>query len=110
MKRYVLHDGRAVDLSGLGEAESLYLDWLRARLRAGETYEAIAPAVFGPGAFPLLAPTEVEEVARDLLARASDAPARRRDRDEGLRAGILTVTLAAERLGISRAAVIKAIR
>src|SRR5262249_55645592 len=89
----------------LRPAEEIYLRWLRVRIDAGEPYEAIAPAVIGPGAYPLFAQEPVGRVAIDLLARMADAPARRE-----ARSGILTVTEAAKRLGISRVAVIKAIR
>jgi hypothetical protein len=107
MKNHVLRDGRVVDLSTLTVAEEMYLLWLRARIDAGEAYEAVAPAVIGPGAYPSFAQKGVGEVAVDMLARMGDAPARR---DRGGRAGILTVTEVAKRLGISRVAVIKAIR
>jgi hypothetical protein len=85
----------------------MYLLWLRARIDAGEAYEAVAPAVVGPGAYPSFAQERVGEVAVDLLTRMGDAPARR---EADGRTGILTVTEAAKRLGISRVAVIKAIR
>jgi hypothetical protein len=106
MKNHVLRDGRVVDLSELAVPEEMYLLWLRARIDANEPYEAVAPAVLGPAAYPLFAQPKVSEVAMDLLARMTGAPPRR---DEG-KSGILTVTEASKRLGISRVAVIKAIR
>ncbi|HJZ87284.1 MAG TPA: helix-turn-helix domain-containing protein [Polyangia bacterium] len=109
MKRHLLRDGRAVDVSALSEPEQLYLRWLSVRIGAGEPYEAVAPAVIGPGAYPLFASAPLSEVAFDLLARMRDAPAARRA-GEMASTGILTVTEAARRLGISRVAVIKAIR
>jgi len=107
MKNHVLRDGRVVDLSELAVPEEMYLLWLRARIDANEPYEAIAPAVLGPAAYPLFAQPKVMEVATDLLGRCADAPPRR---DPAGKTGILTVTEAAKRLGISRVAVIKAIR
>ena len=107
MKNHVMRDGRVVDLASLTVPEEMYLLWLRARIEAGEAYEAVAPAVIGPGAYPLFSQEPVGEVAADLLARMADAP-QKRDVDQ--RAGILTVTETAKRLGISRVAVIKAIR
>ena len=106
MKNHVLRDGRVVDLSPLSVPEEMYLLWLQARVEAGEPYEAVAPAVIGPGAYPLFAQETVGQVATDLLARMGDAPQKHVDG----RTGILTVTEAAKRLGISRVAVIKAIR
>src|SRR5438552_16196885 len=107
MKNHVLRDGRVVDLSPLSVPEEMYLLWLRARIDAGEDYEAVAPAVIGPGAYPLFTQAMVGQVAMDLLARMADAPTRR---EVDGRTGILTVTETAKRLGISRVAVIKAIR
>lgn len=106
MKNHVLRDGRVVDLASLTVPEEMYLLWLRARVDAGEAYEAVAPAVIGPGAYPLFTQEAVGQVALDLLGRTADAPQKK---DDG-RAGILTVTETAKRLGISRVAVIKAIR
>jgi hypothetical protein len=107
MKNHVLRDGRVVDLSELAVPEEMYLLWLRARIEANEPYDAIAPAVLGPAAYPLFAQQKVAEVAMDLLGRMEGAPTRR---DPDGRTGILTVTEASKRLGISRVAVIKAIR
>jgi hypothetical protein len=109
MKPHQLRDGREVDLSSLTPAEQLYLAWLRARIEAGEVYEAVAPAVGGPGAYPLFAQAKVHDVALDLLARMPDAPPQK-GRNRASTTGLLTVTEAAARLGISRVAVIKAIR
>src|SRR5690348_9263677 len=106
MKNHVLRDGRVVDLASLTVPEEMYLLWLRARVDAGEAYEAVAPAVIGPGAYPLFTQEAVGQVALDLLARMADAPQKQDDVDT--RAGILTVTETAKRLGISRVAVIKA--
>src|SRR5215471_10519616 len=107
MKNHVLRDGRVVDLSPLTVPEEMYLLWLRARVEAGEPYEAVAPAVIGPGAYPLFAQETVGQVALDMLTRMGDAPQKR---EHDSRTGILTVTEASKRLGISRVAVIKAIR
>ena len=107
MKNHVLRDGRVLDLHALTVPEEMYLSWLRARIDAGEAYEAVAPAVIGPGAYPLFAQASVGQVATDLLTRMRDAPSQKAA--DG-RIGILTVTEAARRLGISRVAVIKAIR
>ena len=107
MKNHVLRDGRVVELASLAVPEEMYLLWLRARIDAGEAYEAVAPAVIGPGAYPVFAQEIVGQVALDLLARMADAPEKR---EVDSRAGILTVTETAKRLGISRVAVIKAIR
>jgi hypothetical protein len=106
MKNHVLRDGRVVELASLSVPEEMYLLWLRARIDAGESYEAVAPAVIGPGAYPLFTQETVGLVALDLLGRMEDAP----EREIDSRAGILTVTETAKRLGISRVAVIKAIR
>jgi hypothetical protein len=103
-----LRDGREIDLARLAPVERLYVSWLQVRIAAGEPYDAIAPAVLGPGAYPTLIGGLVEELARELIAGVRDAP--RAARGEAAAAGILTVTEAAGRLGISRAAVIKAIR
>src|SRR5262249_30172311 len=123
---YVLLDGTKLSLAGLAASESRFLKDLLRMARNDEDYFEIYAKACGPGSIalrgrsgltPELARTALYLAARDLATRAGIhqhlilAPEHETRRSEVPADGsTVSVTQAAEMLGISRAAVHKAIR
>lgn len=125
-RRYVLLDGSKVSLAGLTAKESIFLKDLLRMARKDEDYFDIYARACGPGSIALrghsgltraLAETPLYLAARDLATRAGIqqhlilAPEHEARRHQLPTDGsTVSVTQAAEILGISRAAVHKAIQ
>lgn len=120
--KYKLLKGESVDLSKLPKADLEYLVDLSRRAVDDEDYATLAVAVKGRGAYPLrggrwvtkeIQESDLYRVAADVVDRVGIrqgmiAP----DDDDRVTAvdQIVGVTEAAEMLGITRAAVVKAVR
>lgn len=119
--RYVSREGRILDLKQLPDADALFLRWLDARAAAGESYHSLLPSVSGPGGYlaanlveeePELRRRPVYRATMDLLTRVAKRDGVKLPRgalDPG-RGGVHSVTDVAQDLGISRAAVVRAIQ
>lgn len=116
---YRLLDGRKLDLRGLSRADLEFVLDLQARALAGEDFFTLEMSVCGRGAYPLkgsprvtseVHATKLFRVAEDVAFRTGIlqgflAPAGARAPDK-----LVGVADAAKRLGISRAAVVKALK
>ena len=113
---YRFENGRALQLETLSEADAYFLRWLDARVARGDSYYALLPAVQGPGAYVTETRSSRGRVTAadatfDLMRRAAARDGIVLPKATGEHAeGFLSVTEAATRLDISRAAVVKAIR
>ena len=117
---YELLDGAKVDLGGLPGEDLVFLLDLQRRAMAEEDYFELERRVCGPGAYPLKGSARVtSEVHATPLFRVAEDVAFRVGIRQGFLApdrggelvpaeGILSVTEAAQELGISRSAVVKA--
>lgn len=120
--KYRLLDGSVVALSGLPREDLAFLLDLQRRAMENEDYFDLERAVCGPGAYPLKgSPRVTREVHRTPLFRVAEDIAFRVGIDQGVLApneeddlvpteGIMSVTEAAEELGITRSAVVKAVQ
>lgn len=118
--RYRLLDGEEVDLGPLPKGDLTFLLDLQRRAMEDEDYFDLERAVCGPGAYPLKGvPRVTSAVHRTRLFRVSEDIAYRAGIRQGVIApnkadelvpteGIMSVSEAAEELGITRSAVIKA--
>jgi excisionase family DNA binding protein len=125
-KTHVLVSGERVDLGDLDREEIEFLRSLGAMARRGVSYFEIARVAVGPGSPALqglsrvtrrIVDSTLYRVARDIATRAGMSQGlilepgyedlRRRIPDDG---SLMSVVQAAELIGISRAAVYKAIR
>ncbi|HEV8322488.1 MAG TPA: hypothetical protein VG389_12810 [Myxococcota bacterium] len=114
-------DGKDFDLRTMTEADACFLRWLDARAAAGESYPALLPSVTGPGGYllnnaerpdPRVRTRPVFRAAMDLLARVAERDGLKLPKAvvDGTRGGVHSVTDAARELGITRAAVVRAIQ
>ncbi len=117
--RYVTRDGRNIDLGEMPEPDALFLRWLDARAGAGESYAMLLPSVSGPGGYlaanlvemdPDLRRRPVYRATLDLLARVARRDGIRLPKGAFEGGGVHSVTDVARDLGISRAAVVRAIQ
>ena len=117
---YELLNGTVVELDELDNADLAFLLGLQRRAMAGDDYFDLERDVCGPGAYPLKGSPRVTQeihdtplflVAEDVayrLAIQQGVMAPNIDDGLGQTEGIMSVTEAAEHLGISRSAVVKA--
>jgi excisionase family DNA binding protein len=126
MKRYKLLDGRGVDLGRLGAPEQRFLRDLQRMARADVSYFEIYRLAVGPGSLAMGGANRIDGrivgsplylAARDIATRAGIKQGLILDPGfEGERArapgdaSMMSVTQAAEFIGITRAAVYKAVR
>lgn len=118
--KYQLLDGETLDLSALPRDDLEFLLALMRRAMEDEDYFSLERAVCGPGAYPLKGSARVtREIHDSPLFRAAEDIADRAGIRQGALApdpgdervpteDIVSVTEAAERLGVTRSAVIKA--
>jgi excisionase family DNA binding protein len=119
---YRLLDGGMVAVDNLPREDLAFLLDLQRRAMEGEDYFDLERAVCGPGAYPLKgSPRVTREVHRTPLFRVAEDIAYRVGIEQGFLApneeddlvpteGIMSVSEAAEELGITRSAVVKAAR
>ena len=117
---YQLLDGDVIDLGMLPREDLAFLLDLQRRAMEDEDYFDLERAVCGPGAYPLKdSPRVTREVHRTALFRVAEDIAYRVGIRQGVLApndddelvpteGIMSVSEAADELGISRSAVAKA--
>ena len=117
---YQLLDGDVIDLGMLPREDLAFLLDLQRRAMEDEDYFDLERAVCGPGAYPLAdSPRVTREVHRTALFRVAEDIAYRVGIRQGVLApndddelvpteGIMSVSEAADELGISRSAVAKA--
>jgi excisionase family DNA binding protein len=117
---YRLMNGEVVDLGGLPREDLAFLLDLQRRAMEEEDYFDLERSVCGPGAYPLKGSLRVTREVHDspLFLAAEDITYRagirqgvmapNEDDDLVPTEGIMSVTEAAEQLGITRSAVIKA--
>lgn len=117
---YRLLNGDTVHLAALPKGDLAFLIDLQRRAMENEDYSDLERSVCGPGAYPLKgSPRVTSEVHRTALFRVAEDIAYRVAIRQGVMApnhddelvptdGIMSVTEAAEELGISRSAVVKA--
>lgn len=120
-KKHVLLDGHTIDLGGLDARQRAFLADLDKMKKQAVSYFEIYRAALGPGSPALaghnrvdkkIAESSLYQLARDIATRAGIeqglilAPQHEADRAD---ASMISVTQAAELIGITRAAVYKAI-
>ena len=124
-KTYRLLDGEAIDLGDLSPQEAAFLADLRKMAREGVSYFEIYRTALGPGSLALNGRSRVDRrLAETPLYRAAEDMATRSGIEQGLilaprhealritaptDASMMSVTQAADLIGVSRAAVYKAI-
>lgn len=119
---YQLMKGEVVSLDGFSRRDLAFVVELQQRAREGEDYFSLDRKVRGPGAYPLKGNARItREVQGSPLFRVAEDIVDRTGIEQGvlaaddddeldLAADVLSATEAAERLEITKSAVIKALR